>query len=85
MTLTTRAATDAVEVFLRYVTGYARDIPHHLYFDALHLRAIDVSGSFAPQPGCTLCGPGAVQAGAGDSDGSDLHISPAPGEEHATV
>jgi hypothetical protein len=58
MSLTTRAAADAVEVFFRYVTGYAGPPPRHLYFDALRLRALDATAAYRPQPECTLCGEG---------------------------
>jgi hypothetical protein len=54
--LTTRAAADAVDVFLRYCTGYAGTPPLHLYNDSLHLKTLDLTDSYSAQPGCPACG-----------------------------
>jgi molybdopterin-synthase adenylyltransferase len=54
--LTTRAAADAVDVFLRYCTGYSGTPPLHLYNDSLHLKTLDMTDSYSPQPGCPACG-----------------------------
>jgi molybdopterin/thiamine biosynthesis adenylyltransferase len=53
--LTTRAAADAVDVFLRYCTGYGGSPPLHLYSDSLHLKTLDLSDSYSPQPSCPTC------------------------------
>ena len=53
--LTTRAAADAVDVFLRYCTGYGGTPPLHLYNDSLHLKTLDLSDSYSSQPGCPSC------------------------------
>lgn len=80
MPLTTRAAADAVDLFIRYITGYAAHVPRHLYFDALNLRTIDASDAFRQQPLCTLCGDSSDSiVGAGDSLPLDQRLSPPPG------
>jgi molybdopterin/thiamine biosynthesis adenylyltransferase len=81
MPLTTRAAADAVDLFFRYVTGYARPVPRHLYYDALRLVTIDATTAYHPQPLCSLCGEdSATLAGAGDALSEDQQVLPAPGE-----
>lgn len=78
MPLTTRAAADAVDIFFRYVTGYAPTI-RHLYFDALRLRSLDLSEAYDPRGDCTLCGPTELCiAGTGDGLGTDQQVLPAP-------
>jgi molybdopterin/thiamine biosynthesis adenylyltransferase len=86
MSLTTRAAADAVEVFLRYVTGYAGPPPRHLYFDALRLRALDATAAYQPQPECTLCGedPDNLR-GSGDALSEHQQIPAACGGVYAAV
>jgi molybdopterin/thiamine biosynthesis adenylyltransferase len=54
--LTTRAAADAVDVLLRYWTGYAGSPPLHLYVDALRFKTLDLSPAFASREDCQLCG-----------------------------
>jgi hypothetical protein len=39
-------AADAVDVFLRYATGYAGTAPLHLYNDSFHFRSLDLSRTF---------------------------------------
>lgn len=86
MPLTTRAAADAVDVFFRYVTGYATDVPRHLYFDALRFRTVDASEAFHPQPLCSLCGDSQDSiVGVGDFLTVDQQLSTPPGAfSHAT-
>jgi molybdopterin/thiamine biosynthesis adenylyltransferase len=54
--LTTRAAADAVDIFLRYCTGYAGTPPLHLYYDGLRFKALDLTDSYSPRPRCPACG-----------------------------
>ena len=54
--LTTRAAADAVDVLLRYWTGYAGPPPLHLYVDALRFKTLDLSRAFASREDCPVCG-----------------------------
>ena len=54
--LTARAASDAVDVMLRYWTGYVGAPPIHLYVDALHLKSLDLSHSFGVRADCPTCG-----------------------------
>lgn len=56
VTLTTRAASDAAELLVRYLSGYAPKVPRHLFMNALELRVLDLTAGHAPRPGCTLCG-----------------------------
>jgi molybdopterin/thiamine biosynthesis adenylyltransferase len=86
MSLTTRAASDGVELFLRYVTGYVVPIPRHLYCDALRLQSVDVTSSYAPRPGCPLCGDGDGSVVArGEKQEDDAQILQPPGDVYATV
>lgn len=85
MPLTTRAAADAVEVFLRYSTGYAAPVPYNLYYDALNLKSIDVSASYSSRLGCTLCGEGAMMASAGDRLCAHQMVLELDGGRYATV
>lgn len=55
--LTTRAAADAFDVFLRYCTRYAGKPPLHIYGDALHFKTLDLTGSYAAGRECPTCGP----------------------------
>lgn len=78
MPLTTRAAADAVDLFFRYMTGYAPTV-RHLYFDALRFQALDLSDAHDSRRDCTLCGSTQLRiAGAGDRLGSDQQLLPAP-------
>jgi molybdopterin/thiamine biosynthesis adenylyltransferase len=54
--LTTRAAADAVDVFLRYWTGYAGRAPVHLYGDSLRLKTLDLSVNYSSRIDCPVCG-----------------------------
>jgi molybdopterin/thiamine biosynthesis adenylyltransferase len=82
MSLTTRAATDAVEVFVRYVTGYALPVPRHLYFDALSFRMIDATDAYRAQAGCSICGEGSTLPACGDKLPEDQRILACGGEDH---
>ena len=75
VTLTTRAATDAVDVFLRYVTSYAGNASGHMYFDAIHFTSLDLTGNYQSDPACSLCGEGdhALRA-AGDVLNDDQRV-----------
>ena len=53
--LTTRAAADAVDVFLRYCAGYGGKAPLHLYCDALNWKVMDLSDRYARRAGCPVC------------------------------
>jgi len=53
--LTTRAAADAVDVFLRYCTGYSGKAPLHLYADALNWKLMDLSDRYVRRAGCPIC------------------------------
>lgn len=55
--LTTRAAADAIDVLLRYVTGYA-PVTRHIRGEMLGFRTMDASDCYPPQPECSLCGSG---------------------------
>jgi molybdopterin/thiamine biosynthesis adenylyltransferase len=79
MPLTTRAAADAVDLFIRYATGYARFVPRHLYYDALRLATVDATTAFQTQPLCSLCGEKSTLVGAGDTVSEDQQVLPAPG------
>lgn len=57
-TLTARAAADAVDVVLRYLTGYAPVVPRHVRGDMLRFRSVDASDAYPAIPGCPLCGGG---------------------------
>jgi molybdopterin/thiamine biosynthesis adenylyltransferase len=86
MPLTTKAAADAVEIFFRYTTGYARSVPRNLYFDALHFRMLDATTAYEPQPDCTLCGSAAGNLkGAGDRLSDDQRILTSPGGDYAVA
>jgi len=63
--LTTRAAADAVDMFLRYCTGYAEPLPTHLYSDVLNLRTLNLSTTFAKRPDCPICGESSAQTSLG--------------------
>jgi molybdopterin/thiamine biosynthesis adenylyltransferase len=54
--LTTRAAADSVDMFLRYCTGYGGGAPLHLYCDAMNWKLIDLSDRYAPRADCPICG-----------------------------
>ena len=54
--LTTRAAADAVDVFLRYCAGFPGRPPRHLYFDALNMKTVDLTGSYTARRWCPRCG-----------------------------
>jgi hypothetical protein len=54
--LTTRAAADAVDVFLRYCARYGGSSPLHLYYDALCMKTLDLSNTYLPRPDCPTCG-----------------------------
>jgi molybdopterin/thiamine biosynthesis adenylyltransferase len=54
--LTTRAAADAVDVLMRYWTGYAGPPLLHLYVDALRFKSLDLSHFYASRPECPICG-----------------------------
>ena len=78
MPLTTRAAADAVDIFFRYVTGYAPTI-RHLYFDALCFQSLDLSDAYESRGDCTLCGSTELSiAGTGDRLGTDQQLLPVP-------
>lgn len=86
MALTTRAAADAVDIFFRYTTGYAGAVPRHLYFDALALRSIDLTGSYMPDVACTLCGSTEIAiSGAGDQLAPGQQVLSPPTGSHASV
>lgn len=86
VTLTTRAAADAVETFVRYMTGYAGNAPGHLYFDALGSKAMDLSGGYQSDPGCSLCGEGEhCVRGIGDLPAEEHRILSPDGEVHHAV
>jgi molybdopterin/thiamine biosynthesis adenylyltransferase len=86
MSLTTRAASDGVELFLRYVTGYAAPTSRHLYCDALRLQCCDLTSSYTPRPGCPLCCDGNESIVArGDGQEEDARILPSPGGVYAAV
>lgn len=55
--LTTRAAADAVDVVLRYVTSYVPGVPKHVRGEMLGFRTMDAGGAYPSRPGCSLCGP----------------------------
>lgn len=59
--LTTRAASDAVDVLIRYWTGYAGPPPLHLYVDALRLKSLDLSPSYGSRAECPVCGASSLQ------------------------
>ena len=59
--LTTRAAADAVDVFLRYCTGFPGKPPLHLYCDSVNMKTLDLSGSYTAIPRCPRCGDGREQ------------------------
>ena len=67
--LTTRAAADAVDVFLRYCTGYGGKAPLHLYADTLNWKLMDLSARYARRAGCPICGNGNQGAFAPYSNG----------------
>lgn len=81
VTLTARAAADAVDVFVRYATGYAGAARGHIYFDALNFTSLDLTGAYAPDPACSLCGDGehSVRA-AGDELNEEQRVLPPPQE-----
>jgi molybdopterin-synthase adenylyltransferase len=80
MTLTTRAAADAVDFFFRYFTGYADPVPTHLYYDALRFVSVNASDAFRPHPLCTLCGENSARVvGAGDTLPEDQQVMAPPG------
>ena len=84
MPLTTRAAADAVDLFFRYVSGYAGAVPRHLYFDALRLQTLDVTDAYSSNRACTLCG--STDAGiqsAGDLLAIDQQVLPSMGATEA--
>jgi len=56
--LTTRAAADAVDVVLRYVTGYVPAVPWHVRGEMVSFRTIDASDAYPPWTDCPLCGSG---------------------------
>lgn len=86
MSLTTRAAADAVDLFFRYTTGYAGIVPRHLYFDALSFQTLDVTDAYTPSAACTLCGStDAVIGGAGDHLAPDQRVLPPTIGGQATV
>jgi hypothetical protein len=70
--LTTRAASDAVDLFFRYVTGYA-SVVSHLYFDALKWCMIDLTSVYNSHSHCPICGEFSVFA-LGDFVSEDLEI-----------
>ena len=79
MPLTTRAASDAVDIFFRYVAGYIQAVPRHLYFDALRLQVIDATEAYKPNPDCSICGKGRDElCGLGDASTTDQCLLPAP-------
>ena len=71
MPLTTRAASDAVDMLFRYVTGFIDQTPGHIYFDALRLKVVDLSESYTPEPGCSICG----ESLAGSPSGAGDHLT----------
>ena len=77
--LTTRAAADAVDVFLRYYTGYAGPPPLHIYGDVLHLKTIDLSNAYSPRAGCPTCGDSSVMWSGKDS----IRLLQPSGQSHA--
>ena len=65
--LTTRAAAEAVDIALRYITGYAPGVPRVIYGDALRFRATDASSAYYASAHCTICGAGpGSMAGTGE-------------------
>jgi len=56
--LTTRAAADAVDIVLRYVTGYVPGVPRHVHGEMLGFRTIDAGDAYPKRTGCSLCGRG---------------------------
>lgn len=54
--LTTRAAAVAVDVFIRYCSGYMGIAPLHLYEDSLRLQTLDLTKHYASDPRCPACG-----------------------------
>jgi molybdopterin/thiamine biosynthesis adenylyltransferase len=85
VSLTTRAACDAVEVFFRYITGYVVPLPRHLYYDALLFRSLDATEAYRSDPDCSLCGTMNSLQAAGDQLPADQQILPSPGGEYAFV
>jgi molybdopterin/thiamine biosynthesis adenylyltransferase len=85
ITLTTRAAADAVDLFFRYVTGYIGRVPRHLFVDVLRSRTLDATDRYSPDCACPLCGSTQDSiAGAGDRFTADESVLPAPeGESYA--
>jgi molybdopterin/thiamine biosynthesis adenylyltransferase len=83
MSLTTRAASDAAEIAIRFLTGYATPPPLHLYYDALRFRSVDLSSCCIPRPGCALCsdGPESLR-GVGDAS-EDVLVCPIGGHDAA--
>jgi hypothetical protein len=86
VSLTTRAAADAVEVFFRYTTGYADPIPTHVYHDTLLFRTLDASIAYLPNPECPLCGKARDGLlAAGDETPADQQILACTGGDYAFV
>ena len=87
MPLTSRAAADAVDLLFRYVSGYTKPVPRHLYFDALRFQTIDATAAYSTNPNCTLCGDGkAALSAAGDTLSSNQQvISPPERDAYATI
>jgi molybdopterin/thiamine biosynthesis adenylyltransferase len=85
VSLTTRAAADAAEIFFRYMTGYAGPVPAHLYFDALNFLSVDASSAFAHRNGCSICGTDEVLQGAGDCVVGEQRILACTGGDDAVV
>lgn len=56
--LTTRAGADAVDVVLRYVTGYVPGVPTHVRGEMLNFRTIDAGDAYPSRAECSLCGTG---------------------------
>ena len=77
--LTTRAASDAVDVMIRYWTRYAGPPPSHLYVDALRLKSLDLSHSFTSRTECPICGASSLQWS--NQDRVTILRPPAPSEQ----
>ena len=56
--LTTRAAAEAVDIAVRYITGYAPGVPRVIFGDAMRFRTSDASAAYSAAPHCTICGAG---------------------------
>jgi molybdopterin/thiamine biosynthesis adenylyltransferase len=87
MSLTTRAAADAAEIAIRFLTGYAEPAaPTHIYYDALQFRSVDLTGSGMCQAGCHLCSTDSDSiAGVGDGGETEAVLACPKGGDNAAA